>query len=63
MLLYKGETDEEEISRSLRKSGIPPLMLPGSVFNVESIPKLGSGKWDFTGMKKLATDLVENRNK
>jgi acyl-[acyl-carrier-protein]-phospholipid O-acyltransferase/long-chain-fatty-acid--[acyl-carrier-protein] ligase len=61
VLLYKGEGDEEEISRSLRKSGIPPLMLPGSVFNVESIPKLGSGKWDFPGMKKLAVELVKMR--
>ena len=63
VLLMKGDCDVEEISRRLRKSGIPPLMLPGSVFNVESIPKLGSGKWDFNGMKKLATELVENRNK
>ena len=63
VLLVKGDCDVEEISRRLRKSGIPPLMLPGSVFNVESIPKLGSGKWDFNGMKKLATELVENRNK
>jgi acyl-[acyl-carrier-protein]-phospholipid O-acyltransferase/long-chain-fatty-acid--[acyl-carrier-protein] ligase len=30
---------------------------------VPEVPKLGSGKWDFTGMKKLATELVENRNK
>ena len=63
VLLVKGGQDAEEISRQLRKSGIPPLMLPGSVFNVEAIPKLGSGKWDFNGMKKLAVELVENRNK
>ena len=63
VLLVKGEGDAEEIARKLRKSGIPPLMLPGSVFYVPEVPKLGSGKWDFTGMKKLATELVENRNK
>ena len=61
VLLVKGEGDAEEISRKLRKSGIPPLMLPGSVFYVPEVPKLGSGKWDFTGMKKLATELVENK--
>jgi acyl-[acyl-carrier-protein]-phospholipid O-acyltransferase/long-chain-fatty-acid--[acyl-carrier-protein] ligase len=63
VLLVKGNgnCDPEEISRSLRKSGIPPLMQPGSVFCVEAIPKLGSGKWDFNGMKKLATELVEKK--
>ena len=58
VLLVKGDCDAEDISRKLRKSGIPPLMLPGSVFCVESIPKLGSGKWDFSGMKKMAAELV-----
>jgi acyl-[acyl-carrier-protein]-phospholipid O-acyltransferase/long-chain-fatty-acid--[acyl-carrier-protein] ligase len=63
VLLVKGDAtlDTEEISRSLRKSGIPPLMQPGSVFCVNTIPKLGSGKWDFNGMKKLATELVEKK--
>jgi acyl-[acyl-carrier-protein]-phospholipid O-acyltransferase/long-chain-fatty-acid--[acyl-carrier-protein] ligase len=58
VLLIKGASDAEDISRKLRKSGIPPLMLPGSVFCVDSIPKLGSGKWDFSGMKKMAAELV-----
>jgi acyl-[acyl-carrier-protein]-phospholipid O-acyltransferase/long-chain-fatty-acid--[acyl-carrier-protein] ligase len=60
VLLVK-DGDPEEISRALRKSGIPPLMQPGAVFNVDQIPKLGSGKWDFNGMKKLATELVEKK--
>ena len=63
VLLVKGDgnCDPEEISRSLRKSGIPPLMQPGSVFCVDVIPKLGSGKWDFNGMKKLAMELVGSK--
>ena len=60
VLLVK-EGAPEEISRALRKSGIPPLMQPGVVFCVNSIPKLGSGKWDFNGMKKLAMELVEKK--
>jgi acyl-[acyl-carrier-protein]-phospholipid O-acyltransferase/long-chain-fatty-acid--[acyl-carrier-protein] ligase len=36
------------------KSGIPPLMIPGLAFNVDMVPKLGSGKADFTSAKKLA---------
>jgi acyl-[acyl-carrier-protein]-phospholipid O-acyltransferase/long-chain-fatty-acid--[acyl-carrier-protein] ligase len=58
VLLVKGDCNAEDISRKLRKSGIPPLMLPGSVFCVDNIPKLGSGKWDFSGMKKMAAELV-----
>lgn len=61
VLLVKGDMDTEEISRNLRKSGIPPLMLPGSVFSVNEIPKLGSGKWDFPGMKKMAQELVDSK--
>ena len=61
VLLYVGEANQDDLQRSLRKSGMPALMIPGSVFHVESIPKLGSGKWDFTNMKKLAISLMENR--
>lgn len=63
VLLVNGNCDEEELSRNIRKSGIPPLMIPGSVFKVDGIPKLGSGKWDFTNMKKMAIELVEGTKK
>ena len=63
VLLVKGAHDTEDISRDLRKSGMPPLMLPGSVFCVDEIPTLGSGKWDFPGMKKLAQELVDNKSR
>lgn len=63
VLLVNGNVDPEELSRNLRKSGMPPLMIPGSVFKVDSIPKLGSGKWDFTNMKKLAIQLMEDSKK
>jgi acyl-[acyl-carrier-protein]-phospholipid O-acyltransferase/long-chain-fatty-acid--[acyl-carrier-protein] ligase len=36
-------------------------MQPGAVFSVDQIPKLGSGKWDFNGMKKLALELVDEK--
>ncbi len=63
VLMYVGNYDQEEMQRNLRKSGMPALMIPGSVFKVDSIPKLGSGKWDFTNMKKVAIELVENSKK
>jgi len=58
VLLYHGEKDADTIHRELRKSGIPQMMLPGRVFLVDAVPKLGSGKWDFTGAKKLAKTLA-----
>lgn len=58
VLLFSGEADPDDIARKLRKSGMPPLMIPGSVFKVEELPKLGSGKWNFTGIKQLANELV-----
>lgn len=63
VLLVCGNASEEDLARSLRKSGMPPLMIPGSVFCVDHIPKLGSGKWDFTNMKKMAIELVEKGKK
>lgn len=64
VLLYTGTNNSEDLARSIRKSGIPPLMIPGSIFQVESIPKLGSGKYDFTNIKKLANELIQkNKSK
>lgn len=61
VLLFVGEKDPDDVARALRKSGIPPLMIPGSVFKVDALPKLGSGKWDFTNLKKMANELVGNK--
>lgn len=62
VLLYVGGSmTPDETLKALRKSGIPPLMLPGSAFQVEALPKLGSGKWDFTNLKKLANELVSKK--
>ncbi|MCK9183211.1 MAG: AMP-binding protein, partial [Fibrobacteraceae bacterium] len=59
VLLYHGDKDADQIQRELRKSGIPQMMQPGKVFSVDAVPKLGSGKWDFTTAKKIAKELCE----
>ena len=61
VLLYVGEKEPDDIAREIRKSGLNPLMLPGKVFKVESLPKLGSGKWDFTTLKQMANALVSKK--
>ncbi|MDR1759756.1 MAG: MFS transporter [Fibrobacter sp.] len=58
VLLYVGEKDPADILRELRIAGLPPLMIPGLAFKIETLPKLGSGKTDFTTAKKVARELA-----
>ena len=57
VLLYAGDKEADELLRELRKSGMPQMMIPGAAFKLDAIPKLGSGKADFTTAKKIATEL------
>ena len=58
-MLYQGEKPSDEVLRELRKAGIPPLMVPGLAFSVEAVPKLGTGKSDFSTAKQLAQQLAQ----
>ncbi len=58
VLLYAGEIDESELKDCIANSGLNSLMMPGLVIAVEVIPKLGSGKSDFSRAKRLAADYV-----
>ena len=58
VLLYQGEKDPMDVLSELRASGFPPIMLPAVAFAVEKVPKLGTGKADFTTAKKLAKELA-----
>ena len=57
VLLYSSENSVTEIKDMLKGSDILPIMKPSEVFKVEEIPKLGTGKSDFKGAKKLAEEL------
>lgn len=57
VLLFEGKKDADEVLREIRKSGIPPMMIPGEAFKVDVVPKLGSGKADFSTAKKVALEL------
>lgn len=62
VLLYQGEKDPKTVLTELRASNnFPPIMLPSVAFLVEKVPKLGTGKADFTTAKKLARELVEGK--
>ncbi len=61
ILLYQGEKEPSQVLSELRASDFPPIMLPSLAFKVEKVPKLGSGKADFTTAKKVAKELVGNK--
>jgi acyl-[acyl-carrier-protein]-phospholipid O-acyltransferase/long-chain-fatty-acid--[acyl-carrier-protein] ligase len=54
VLLFAGDIDEDAIKDAIEKSGLNPLMRPSTLIPVEAIPKLGSGKSDFSQAKQIA---------
>ena len=61
VLLYQGDKDPKDVLSQLRAAGFPPIMLPAAACAVDKVPKLGTGKADFTTAKKLAKELVAKK--
>jgi len=57
ILLISGEIEIDELKTKIKESGLNPLFQPSSYFKVDELPKLGTGKADFKGAKKLAEEL------
>ncbi|MCK4442429.1 MAG: AMP-binding protein, partial [Sulfurovaceae bacterium] len=60
VLLLEGDKDLEELKAQIKELGLNPLYVPSSYYKVDIIPKLGTGKADFKGAKRLAMEL-DNR--
>ncbi len=56
VLLYRGEIEEQVLIETIKKAPIHPLMLPGSYYRVEEMPRLGSGKTDIKKARKVAIE-------
>ncbi|MCG6859822.1 MAG: acyl-[ACP]--phospholipid O-acyltransferase [Chromatiaceae bacterium] len=54
ILLIASDLDPDGLRKSLIEAGLNPLTIPAEIRPVEQVPKLGSGKTDFSGAKKLA---------
>ncbi len=54
VLLVAEDIDADALRRALLESGANPLTIPAQVLRVDAIPKLGSGKTDFGGVRRLA---------
>jgi acyl-[acyl-carrier-protein]-phospholipid O-acyltransferase/long-chain-fatty-acid--[acyl-carrier-protein] ligase len=58
VLLFSGSLILDELKQLIDQSPLNPLMKPSQLIPVEAIPKLGSGKNDFTQAKKIALEAV-----
>ena len=59
VLLLEGEQDLEELKEKIKALEMNSLFVPSSYFKVDEVPKLGTGKADFKGAKKMALELCE----
>ena len=58
VLLYSGDISAEDLKKRIFDSDLNALMYPNSYVEVDEIPKLGTGKQDFSSAKRLALDWL-----
>ncbi|MCK5809770.1 MAG: AMP-binding protein, partial [Cocleimonas sp.] len=58
VLLIANEIKLKELKATLLDAGVSPMMIPAKVVNMEEVPKLGSGKTDFSLAKKIVLDSL-----
>jgi len=58
VLMLEGELEIEELKAKIKELKLNPLFIPSLYYKVEQIPKLGSGKIDLKGAKKMALELA-----
>ncbi len=61
VLLLEGVKDLDELKDEIKSLSLNPLHAPSRHFKVESLPRLGTGKSDFKGLKKLALELYSQK--
>jgi acyl-CoA synthetase (AMP-forming)/AMP-acid ligase II len=60
-LLYNFDMDPDEVKAKVNATKINNLLKPSKYFQVEEIPKLGSGKSDFSAAKKVTLELLKGK--
>jgi len=56
ILLIAGSLGVEQMKNLIEEANLSPLMRPAAFINVEEIPKLGSGKNDFSRARQIALE-------
>jgi len=59
VLLAAGIPESSGVRQKIIDAGVSPLMIPADILAVAAIPKLGSGKTDFSAVKKLAVEMLD----
>jgi acyl-[acyl-carrier-protein]-phospholipid O-acyltransferase/long-chain-fatty-acid--[acyl-carrier-protein] ligase len=59
VLLIAGITDTAGVRQKLIDADTNPLMLPARILAIDTIPKLGTGKTDFSAVAKLAVEMMK----
>jgi len=59
ILLLEGEMEVGLLKEKIKALGMNPLFVPSEYFKVDELPKLGTGKSDFKGLKNLALALSD----
>jgi len=54
ILLYSGEIEEDDLKQIISEQNLIPIMTPDTYIKVEELPKLGTGKSDFSQAKEIA---------
>jgi len=57
VLMLEGELEIDELKKRIKELNLNPLFIPSLYYKVDQIPKLGSGKTDLKGAKKMAMEL------
>ncbi len=57
-MLFTGNVEVKQIKEIIKQAELNPLMRPSELVPVDAIPKLGSGKSDFSTAKKIAMEAV-----
>jgi acyl-[acyl-carrier-protein]-phospholipid O-acyltransferase/long-chain-fatty-acid--[acyl-carrier-protein] ligase len=59
IMLVTSDKLQSELREKMIAAGVAPLMIPSQVICVQEIPKLGSGKTDFSALNKLAEEMTQ----
>jgi acyl-[acyl-carrier-protein]-phospholipid O-acyltransferase / long-chain-fatty-acid--[acyl-carrier-protein] ligase len=58
MFTTLAKPDRKEIAAGLKRLGCSELMIPKSIFSLEVLPLLGSGKTDYVTLNRMGREKV-----
>jgi len=61
VLLLEGDIEIEDLKENIKTLEMNPLFVPSEYYKVEELPKLGTGKADFKGAKRVAKELSDGK--